>query len=280
MSESTSNDTQLKYPLQATRQHDYYDGCGTGDCGGTCYYCTLSICKVCGGAEGSLTSDCPGTKVTGKIDDMVYGGIIDYRNGHWLHGFKNRGMYKDPFDYIETEKMYQEILKAQPSLDMFAVKESKHYQGIGEDWLKKCHETQTSRDLQYIDRLTNQMTYSKVKRALQHLNYHNTLSDEVMKTITPDDLYNTSDKVSRDAKLVTLQAGSNIKEHALQHLPSAKLTYITSKDYPELGAYLELEKYEWKSILSALTTDRMINNSNYTLITKAIVDILRPTWER
>lgn len=38
------------------------------------YYCT-----TCGLAEGSLTTDCCGYKVSGELSESVYGGSDDYR---------------------------------------------------------------------------------------------------------------------------------------------------------------------------------------------------------
>ena len=31
----------------------------------SCEHCALSVCSVCGGAEGTLTTDCPGTQING-----------------------------------------------------------------------------------------------------------------------------------------------------------------------------------------------------------------------
>ncbi len=45
----------------------------------------LAVCAVCGLAEGSLTSECPGepSPVRGNA---VYAGLQDYRNGRWVAG--------------------------------------------------------------------------------------------------------------------------------------------------------------------------------------------------
>jgi hypothetical protein len=46
----------------------------------------LSLCKVCGLFEGSLTTDCPGEKVSGKKGDEIYAGKIDYRDSEgWVN---------------------------------------------------------------------------------------------------------------------------------------------------------------------------------------------------
>lgn len=41
----------------------------------------LSVCKVCGGGEGSLTTDCPGERIPEGLDHEVYAGELDYREG-------------------------------------------------------------------------------------------------------------------------------------------------------------------------------------------------------
>ncbi|WP_342025764.1 hypothetical protein AADC60_24690 [Cytobacillus pseudoceanisediminis] len=41
----------------------------------------LSICKVCKGMEGSLTTDCPGEPVPFDTDQKVYKGEIDFVEG-------------------------------------------------------------------------------------------------------------------------------------------------------------------------------------------------------
>lgn len=52
-----------------------------------CMFCDggLSSCTVCGGAEGSLPTDCPGVEMTKQQADGVYAGSIDYREGRgWV----------------------------------------------------------------------------------------------------------------------------------------------------------------------------------------------------
>jgi len=58
--------------------------CNDPDCGGTCFACTLSWCRVCGGAEGSLSSECPGRQLTQKEADAIYAKTLDYINGTWI----------------------------------------------------------------------------------------------------------------------------------------------------------------------------------------------------
>lgn len=44
----------------------------------------LSHCKVCNGAEGSLTSDCPQRRMTADEQDAVYAGDLDFKDGAWV----------------------------------------------------------------------------------------------------------------------------------------------------------------------------------------------------
>lgn len=54
----------------------------------SCMICDggLALCKVCGGIEGALPSECPGTKMTSIQIEHVYAGDIDFRNGAWIEG--------------------------------------------------------------------------------------------------------------------------------------------------------------------------------------------------
>lgn len=45
----------------------------------------LAHCTVCGGFEGSLTTDCAGRRVTGEEIRRIYDvGDLDYRDGGWV----------------------------------------------------------------------------------------------------------------------------------------------------------------------------------------------------
>ncbi len=45
----------------------------------------LGVCKVCGGMEGSLTTDCCGERIHFETDQEVYAGKIDFRKGEgWV----------------------------------------------------------------------------------------------------------------------------------------------------------------------------------------------------
>jgi hypothetical protein len=44
----------------------------------------LAHCKRCGGAEGSLTTECPGYRMTESEEDAVYAGKIDFIDEKWV----------------------------------------------------------------------------------------------------------------------------------------------------------------------------------------------------
>jgi len=44
----------------------------------------LQHCKVCNGGEGSLPTDCPGTKMTAWQDEAVYAGSLNFAGGVWV----------------------------------------------------------------------------------------------------------------------------------------------------------------------------------------------------
>ncbi len=43
----------------------------------------LSWCPVCRGAEGSLPTECPGTRMHPLEEQRVYSGHLDFRGGKW-----------------------------------------------------------------------------------------------------------------------------------------------------------------------------------------------------
>lgn len=45
----------------------------------------LALCVTCGGAEGSLPTDCPGERLCGQTLDHIQAGVADYRAGEgWV----------------------------------------------------------------------------------------------------------------------------------------------------------------------------------------------------
>lgn len=54
--------------------------CGGDHDGQELACCVLFLCRVCGGAEGSLPTDCPGARMSREQDDMVLAGELDFRS--------------------------------------------------------------------------------------------------------------------------------------------------------------------------------------------------------
>lgn len=44
----------------------------------------VSICEVCGCAEGSLATECPGYWCSYEIGSFISKKIIDFKNGQWV----------------------------------------------------------------------------------------------------------------------------------------------------------------------------------------------------
>ena len=51
----------------------------------SCEHCTLSVCSVCGGGEGSLTTDCPGTTIAADRQQEIYETSLDYTDARGWH---------------------------------------------------------------------------------------------------------------------------------------------------------------------------------------------------
>lgn len=66
-------------------EHSYFEcKCGKP----YCRFCDggLGYCTVCNGFEGTLTTHCPGRKLTEEEEIMIYNlGILDFRNGRWVY---------------------------------------------------------------------------------------------------------------------------------------------------------------------------------------------------
>ena len=45
-----------------------------------------AACRICGGMEGSIPTECPGIKMTAEQSDDVYEGRADFRDGVWVSG--------------------------------------------------------------------------------------------------------------------------------------------------------------------------------------------------
>jgi len=56
------------------------DGCERG-----CQFCVggLEYCSVCGAFEGATPDECPGRQMSYDFSDLVYKGIVNFRDGNW-----------------------------------------------------------------------------------------------------------------------------------------------------------------------------------------------------
>lgn len=100
---------QQNMPNIIPLEHTYIDNCDNSDCD-SCPLCTLIICKVCGGSEGSLTTECSGENSYQKDED-VYSGKLNFRYGKWREGICTRIMLWFPDKAIPNEIKYlQELL--------------------------------------------------------------------------------------------------------------------------------------------------------------------------
>ncbi len=41
-------------------------------------------CTACGGCEESIPTHCPGEQMTKLVEQRVYAGALDYRDGRWV----------------------------------------------------------------------------------------------------------------------------------------------------------------------------------------------------
>ena len=50
----------------------------------------LALCTVCKAGEGELPTECPGKPISMDMLDAIYSGILDYKNGVWVHKSKDK----------------------------------------------------------------------------------------------------------------------------------------------------------------------------------------------
>lgn len=66
-----------------------------------CQFCDggLFACTICGGFEGTLTTECPGRKLTPDEERLIYTeGKLDFRNGAWVEApnYSRSAFYAEP----------------------------------------------------------------------------------------------------------------------------------------------------------------------------------------
>jgi hypothetical protein len=74
---------------------------GCDDAFGTCFTCEMAHCKVCGGAEGSLPTECPGQPIHQDHQELIYHSTLDFRDGQWM---------RRPYASHETSDVGAEII--------------------------------------------------------------------------------------------------------------------------------------------------------------------------
>lgn len=75
----------------------------------SCEHCSLAVCAVCGGAEGTLTTDCPGIKVPYERHQEVFETNLDYtddRGWHLAQGDEGIPIRRSP--HFEDTKLLPE----------------------------------------------------------------------------------------------------------------------------------------------------------------------------
>ena len=100
-------------------KHTWYECKNHGGCSspGSCPFCDggLGACEVCGGAEGTLPTDCPGIKLDAYVQDAIYHGGLDFVNDQWLVKYCKHG--KPATQAGSWGKGCAECLKAERELE-------------------------------------------------------------------------------------------------------------------------------------------------------------------
>lgn len=126
------------------RNHNYetHDNCEKTNClicdGG------LSICEVCGLAEGELTTDCPGEKVSWDKKEFLMSGELDYRlcEGGWVEKSNYEGnKYGNAYNVLRATKILQSNGISFYDLEII-FKEASRYQ-----WAIECEKNTLETDL-------------------------------------------------------------------------------------------------------------------------------------
>lgn len=128
----------VEIPVIKLDTHGPYFKCTDPECYG-CMFCTggLTYCETCGAFEGSWPDECPGKHMSADFADLVYKGIINFRDGNWYgeccqamrhihdqdnymreHGYIRDGINKagnSKWIRIEEMKSYKDVIKKVPT---------------------------------------------------------------------------------------------------------------------------------------------------------------------
>lgn len=90
--------------------HEECNNGPNGNCGRTCNYCCLDVCRVCGTYEGSLTIDCPGYRIKWDTAGDVSFGIINYTDERgWFRDYlslRGSNFEKDKYGKVLSRKEF------------------------------------------------------------------------------------------------------------------------------------------------------------------------------
>ena len=92
----------------------------------TCEHCTLSVCAVCGGGEGALTTDCPGTQISGDRLEEICETPLDFTDARGWHQSEPTKRRSPRFETREAAPkapptVVHGLTKSAPSTDWEAV---------------------------------------------------------------------------------------------------------------------------------------------------------------
>lgn len=75
----------VRFPRHVLVNRDVRCSCTERESHGSCPFCDggISLCVVCGGAEASMPSHCPGKMMTDLQAECVQAGVLDYRVNEW-----------------------------------------------------------------------------------------------------------------------------------------------------------------------------------------------------
>jgi len=77
-----------------------------------CYICHggLSVCSICGCAEGGLTSECSNINCK-QIEDLIYIGHIDFKDNKWISKKTNIILNEDELKFIKENNIKFKIME-------------------------------------------------------------------------------------------------------------------------------------------------------------------------
>lgn len=87
----------------------------------SCEHCSLAVCEICGGAEGTLTSDCPGIKVDADRQQEIFETPLDYTDDRGWHLAQGRRSPRFEPEIVGVPPRVDQRTVVAPSTDWAAV---------------------------------------------------------------------------------------------------------------------------------------------------------------